>query len=94
MNNLINNLNNFENMNLNNFQNLGQNYLNSYSNNNFYNNLNQKIPQNDRKIINIDPNQDMSDISEEKKKYRNNFTEFDDKTIVNSLCKNKINGNI
>ena len=81
MNNLINNLNNFENMNLNNFQNLGQNYLNSYSNNNFYNNLNQKIPQNDRKIINIDPNQDMSDISEEKKKYRNNFTEFDDKTI-------------
>ena len=93
MNNMFNNLDNFENMNINNLKNLDANYLNNYSNNNFHNNLNQQIPPNDRKIINIDPNRDMSDISEEKKKYGNNFTEFDDKTIANNLCRNKVNGN-
>ena len=87
--NMTNNFNNGQNMNINHLQNIGINDFNNYSNNKHNYILNQQVAKNDRKIINIDPNQDMTDISENKNNFENTFTEFDDKTITNSLFKDK-----
>ena len=83
------------------FNNNNFNYINNfYNNNSSENNLNKEYSNNstkkpfsvkNKKIINIDPNMDMSDIMEEKNNY-NNYLDQDDNTyskIINERKKMK-----
>ena len=90
-NNLINKNNFNNNNNFNNINNVSKNnYLNE---NNFNINLNnnssnQTFNNKNKKIINIDPNRDMDDISEEKKNY-DNYIEQNDNTYRNAIYANE-----
>ena len=60
--------------------------------NNYYNNMNNNN-MNNKKIINIDPNQDLDENYEMKINDNNNYMTKDENTITNSLFSNKINEN-